>query len=104
MNHFSFAVEQYNKKGESHIFFKEVFSGSEYFKPGEFLLPPQVRDKYYGIELKAINCSQSGAMGNYTACVVHLVNITDPTTGLSYILNRFYRSGTVAEPPCGFLH
>ncbi|KAF3338373.1 Cysteine proteinase inhibitor 5 [Carex littledalei] len=64
----SFAVDEYNKLGQSHLIFKEVIGGHVFF------YPPSAAVDYY-VDLMAINCSHSGALGNYTAQVLEVSSI-----------------------------
>lgn len=75
VNYFSFAVDEYNKKGESHLIFKEVYSGYTFY------IPPRgpVEWLQYVLDLKATNCSNLGALGNYTVTVTELWFNTTPT-------------------------
>ncbi|KAJ1689243.1 hypothetical protein LUZ63_013398 [Rhynchospora breviuscula] len=68
----SFAVDEYDKRGESHLLFKMVFGGYvEYYG---------VYNGYtYHLDLMAVNCTQSGALGNYTA-VVYQYTLNQKTT------------------------
>lgn len=65
---FSFAVEEYNKLGKSHLFFKVVYGGYV------FSYPPLSAGTFY-LDLMATNCSNSGALGNYTAEVLEVWSI-----------------------------
>ncbi|KAJ3684579.1 hypothetical protein LUZ61_013743 [Rhynchospora tenuis] len=63
-----FAVEEYDKRGESYLLFQMVYGGYVEYYPLEY-------DYTYHLDLTATNCSQSGALGNYNTVVYQLVLI-----------------------------